>query len=539
MKKSVKLLSLLLLCLFINSILVSSSLDVTMSDQGSGVTDNIGNLLNDGNLTIEIYDSLSGVIPNYTEDFYYSINNGSWSVILGQTNTLSLEQNKIYYKDYYINGEDVSFVHSNGSNVDRQIFHSPLGDIQSDDLAPNLEVSGDLGVLGGLGVLGNLGVSGDLTVAGTTTALSTLVLTIDDNVVQFASTNPSNIMDIGWYGKYVDSGTAKYTGMFRDATDNKMRFFTSTETEPTTTVDTTGTGYAKSDVVVGDVDFTSGTMRGHILPDTNDAYDIGSAEYKIRDMYVSDNSLWIGDTHKVSISEGKMKFRKRKTTSVPAAVSTAGGNEEDALQHAGVGSLANMKLKHWKAYMRSLPGKQNAKISDIFRADADDYEEESGADSWLDSGNNVYLGATGNVGIGNTNPSYKLDVTGTSRFTDDINGNLVGNVTGTLTSPSDLRLKENIKPIKNPIESLQKINGVTYNMIDSKEKELGVIAQDVQKVLPEIVNVIDEEKEYLGVDYTQLVPVLIEAVKEQQLQIEKQQQEIDELKTKICTGNKC
>jgi len=208
MKKSVKLLSLLLLCLFINSILVSSSLDVTMSDQGSGVTDNIGNLLNDGNLTIEIYDSLSGVIPNYTEDFYYSINNGSWSVILGQTNTLSLEQNKIYYKDYYINGEDVSFVHSNGSNVDRQIFHSPLGDIQSDDLAPNLEVSGDLGVLGGLGVLGNLGVSGDLTVAGTTTALSTLVLTIDDNVVQFASTNPSNFMDIGWYGKYVDSGTA-------------------------------------------------------------------------------------------------------------------------------------------------------------------------------------------------------------------------------------------------------------------------------------------------------------------------------------------
>ena len=539
MKKSVKLLSLLLLCLFINSILVSSSLDVTMSDQGSGVTDNIGNLLNDGNLTIEIYDSLSGVIPNYTEDFYYSINNGSWSVILGQTNTLSLEQNKIYYKDYYINGEDVSFVHSNGSNVDRQIFHSPLGDIQSDDLAPNLEVSGDLGVLGGLGVLGNLGVSGDLTVAGTTTALSTLVLTIDDNVVQFASTNPSNIMDIGWYGKYVDSGTAKYTGMFRDATDNKMRFFTSTETEPTTTVDTTGTGYAKSDVVVGDVDFTSGTMRGHILPDTNDAYDIGSAEYKIRDMYVSDNSLWIGDTHKVSISEGKMKFRKRKTTSVPAAVSTAGGNEEDALQHAGVGSLANMKLKHWKAYMRSLPGKQNAKISDIFRADADDYEEESGADSWLDSGNNVYLGATGNVGIGNTNPTYKLDVTGTSRFTDDINGNLVGDVTGILTSPSDLRLKENIKPIKNPIESLQKINGVTYNMIDSKEKELGVIAQDVQKVLPEIVNVIDEEKEYLGVDYTQLVPVLIEAVKEQQLQIEKQQQEIDELKTKICTGNKC
>jgi len=63
-----------------------------------------------------------------------------------------------------------------------------------------------------------------------------------------------------------------------------------------------------------------GTMTDHIIPDTNNAYDIGSADFKIRDMFVSDNSLWVGDNHKISIgSDGKMKMRKF-AGSKPAAV---------------------------------------------------------------------------------------------------------------------------------------------------------------------------------------------------------------------------
>ncbi|MCS5550451.1 MAG: discoidin domain-containing protein, partial [Gammaproteobacteria bacterium] len=140
-------------------------------------------------------------------------------------------------------------------------------------------------------------------------------------------------------------------------------------------------------------------------------------------MFVSESSLWVGDNHKITIdSGGKMKFRKRKTTSVPAAVTAASGLSESAtataaLQHSGKGSLSSMKLKHWKAYMRTLSGQANAKIKDIFRVTTDDYEEEQGADSWLDSGSNVYLGASGNVGIGNSSPSKKLDVTGDINFT--------------------------------------------------------------------------------------------------------------------------
>ncbi|SVB64649.1 uncharacterized protein METZ01_LOCUS217503, partial [marine metagenome] len=251
----------------------------------------------------------------------------------------------------------------------------------------------------------NLSLTGDLTVAGTTTTVNSTTVSVADGMFKYAANNAANATDFGWYGKYVDSSVTYYSGMFRDATDNKMRFFTSTQVEPTTTVDVTGTGYAKADVVVGDVDFTSGTMRGHIIPDTDDTYDIGSAEFKIRDMYVSENSLWVGDNHKITIDTGgKMKFRKRKTSTMPVAVTNAGGTETLALQHSGKASLSLMKLKHWKAYMRTLSGQGSAKIKDIFRATADDYEEETGADAWLESGNNVYLGASGNVGIGDSTP---------------------------------------------------------------------------------------------------------------------------------------
>jgi hypothetical protein len=63
-----------------------------------------------------------------------------------------------------------------------------------------------------------------------------------------------------------------------------------------------------------------GTMTSHIIPDTNDTYDIGSASYKIRDLYVSDNSLWVGDNHKITTTGGKKKTKKRKTGKTPKKI---------------------------------------------------------------------------------------------------------------------------------------------------------------------------------------------------------------------------
>ena len=169
----------------------------------------------------------------------------------------------------------------------------------------------------------------------------------------------------------------------------------------------------------GDLAVDNISLTGHIIPTTNDLYDIGSAEYQIRDMYVSDNSLWVGDQHKIAISDGKMKFRKRKTTSVPAAILTAArtvnGNateaevETAALAHAGgLDGLADMKLHHWEAYMRSIADHSAKTIQDIFRDNTADYAEESET-NWLQSGTKCF-NTVGNVGIGTQDPSALLSL---------------------------------------------------------------------------------------------------------------------------------
>jgi hypothetical protein len=84
-------------------------------------------------------------------------------------------------------------------------------------------------------------------------------------------------------------------------------------------------------------------------------------------------------------------------------------------------------------------------------------------------------------------------------------------------STSDINLKENIKIIENPIEKVSQLNGVSFDWKDNHQSSAGVIAQDVEKVLPEIIGENDGSK---SVNYNGLIGLLIEAIKEQQKQID-------------------
>jgi hypothetical protein len=103
----------------------------------------------------------------------------------------------------------------------------------------------------------------------------------------------------------------------------------------------------------------------------------------------------------------------------------------------------------------------------------------------------------------------------------------------TVVTPSDARLKDNVKNISNPIEKLSKLNGCEFDWnsgVHEGKHDIGVIAQEVEAVIPEAVG--EGSDGIKSVAYDKLVPLLIESVKEQQAMIEELKQEIQNLKNK-------
>jgi len=165
----------------------------------------------------------------------------------------------------------------------------------------------------------------------------------------------------------------------------------------------------------------------------------------------------------------------------------------------------------------------------------------------LGTNNTVQLtiNSAGNVGLGTTSPTQKLHVVGGALITGTttiggaaaITGALtaVGNITseGNITafSSSDERLKENITNISNPLEKLALLNGVTFDWKDSyiesqggldamfvRKNDVGIIAQDLEKVLPQLVA--ERADGYKAVKYDRIVALLIEAIKELKAEVD-------------------
>ena len=105
----------------------------------------------------------------------------------------------------------------------------------------------------------------------------------------------------------------------------------------------------------------------------------------------------------------------------------------------------------------------------------------------------------------------------------EYNGNAT--LAGSLTQNSDARLKTNIQPLTSCLQNLQQLSGYTYNWKDNtrdNDLQIGVLAQEVQKIYPQLVKTSVDGT--LSVNYSGLVPVLIEGMKEQQKQIDELKQ---------------
>lgn len=141
---------------------------------------------------------------------------------------------------------------------------------------------------------------------------------------------------------------------------------------------------------------------------------------------------------------------------------------------------------------------------------------------------------TGNTGIGCTSPQYKLHVVGDIASSATIRG-VNAYVTGAITACSDQRYKREIIPLENALSKVLQMQGTTYfwKTDEFPEKQfntqlqVGFIAQEMEKILPEVVTT--DIDGYKGIDYTKISPVLVEAIKEQQLLIVNLQNQLEQL----------
>ena len=126
---------------------------------------------------------------------------------------------------------------------------------------------------------------------------------------------------------------------------------------------------------------------------------------------------------------------------------------------------------------------------------------------FVDTGTYVYYGGPRNVGIGTAVPAQALDVVGNIQASGDV------------IAYSDLRLKNSVVTMEDGLDIVKQLRGVRFTRKRASKRQVGLIAQEVQEVLPEAVYQ-DNETGFLGVSYGNIVGVLIEAIKSQQEQID-------------------
>ena len=200
----------------------------------------------------------------------------------------------------------------------------------------------------------------------------------------------------------------------------------------------------------------------------------------------------------------------------------------------------------------------NTDVADNNTRDAIYLYENSGqasgrqAISWYNGGNSYYKARLWTeVGSSYAATQFGIDVADDARslstrmYIRNGSANFSGDVTA---YASDIRLKENIRPITNAIDRIKKINGVFYDWKDNvselgftpiSKSDVGVLAQEVQAVFPEIVKPAPFDQEngvsksgenYLTVKYEKLTALLVEAIKEQQIKIDNLTIEVENLK---------
>jgi hypothetical protein len=308
----------------------------------------------------------------------------------------------------------------------------------------------------------------------------------------------------------------------------------------------TGISTFKGNVIIGDAGTDSVSLNSgvdtHILPDSDSVRDLGSSSKYWRavysDTYYGDGGNLTNTGATLSAASGAQRV---VLTSLTSGVMTTAATEAALSYNATSNTLSAGTFSGSGSLLTNIPNSAttansaNSNNTIVVRS-------ATGGFAANEITANLFTGPlTGNVigalngpavvSAASSNQTYYVSfASGTSgnRITE-VNSNLTYNPsTSEFANASDERLKENIVGITGAVEKVQQIRGVYFDWKSNGVRSFGVIAQEVEAVLPEVVST-DTNTGMKGVDYGKLTALLIEAVKDQQEQINELKAKIDEL----------
>jgi hypothetical protein len=232
-------------------------------------------------------------------------------------------------------------------------------------------------------------------------------------------------------------------------------------------------------------------MDANVTNLNNDKYQSGASPTFV-DVYVDDQIIHTGDTDTYLQFHNANEFRV-----------VTGGGERFEVTNDNITCYAHLQMNN---HVLDMNNNDIYGVDQIFHeGDTNTYMQFHASDQWR-----VVVGASERLEVKNSSPHVL--------------------VSGDLNSTSDERLKKNIKPIDNALADICQLEGVTFDWKDTGTQGQGFIAQQVEPIIPDVVNT-DEDTGMKSINYVGLIGHLVEAIKEQQTQIDDLKAEIQSIKS--------
>ena len=266
---------------------------------------------------------------------------------------------------------------------------------------------------------------------------------------------------------------------------------------------------------VSTLTFNDSTGHLTVADDKKLFFGDGSDAYIVYDESSSDYLTISGSTEGIALSGSKIQIDGTLVGASPLKI--AGGIE--IVTVSGEDTTAMTFGDDIKLYF----GSGNDSYIQ-YNNSSNNYLEISGSGNGIIlSGSVVYVDNYLGVGVAPASVTHAITLPDTAGAAGRVKANAY-------LTYSSVRYKENIKPIKDPLGLLSDIEGITFSWKENKKSDYGFIAEEVGKKIPNIVEWDKNHESAFSMDYTRIIPILVEGIKKQQLQIDNLKSEIILLK---------